>query len=319
MKQTTETIRLTEIDHNDKAFLLSYGYDLKTLKQSLDRVGLINPPVVREKPGDGFQIICGYRRVEALAGLAVSSFPCRILPPGTGDKECLLLNFYDNISHRVFNPIEKSMTIQRLEKFYPEEKIIRDFLPLLEVNPHKSQLGMFKPLCVLENRIKNAVVAGVIDLHTAGKLARMDPENREVLNGLLSILRLSVSKQAALIEYISEIALRENISKEEVAGNPRIQSLLADHHLNLPQKADAILGYLRERRYPQLTTKEKTFKQQRKGFKLPADVQFNPPPNFEGNRYCLTIHFASVQQLREQLSHLESFLDNPSLSSLIEG
>lgn len=319
MKLTTDSIQLREIDRNDTEFLLSYGYDLKPLKQSLDRAGLINPPVLRNKAGSGFQIVCGFRRVEALAGLSVSSFPCRILPPGIDEKECLLLNLYDNISHRVFNPIEKSMTIQRLETFFPEEKIIADFLPLLEVNPHKSQLEMFRPLCTLENSIKDAVVAGVIDLHTAFKLAPMDAQNRETLKSLLIILRLSVSKQAALIEYICEIALRENISGKDVVTNSGIQSVLEDEHLNLPQKADAILRYLRERRYPQLTAKEKAFKQHCKELKLPSDVQFIPPPNFEGNRYCLTLHFASVQQLREQLSGLESFLDNPSLAHLIEG
>ncbi|MDX1779667.1 MAG: ParB N-terminal domain-containing protein, partial [Thermodesulfobacteriota bacterium] len=140
MKRTTDTIQLTEIDRNDTAFLLSYGYDLNLLKQSLERAGLINPPVVRKKPGGGFQIICGYKRIEALAELQAPSFPCRIVPAGTGDEDCLLLNLYDNISHRLFNPVEKSMTIQRLQTFYPEEKIITDFLPLLKVNPHKSQL-----------------------------------------------------------------------------------------------------------------------------------------------------------------------------------
>ena len=319
MKQTTETIQLTEIDRSDTAFLLSYGYDLGLLKRSIDHGGVINPPVVRKKPDDSFQIICGYRRVAVLTELSVSSLPCRIIPAGTGDKECFLLNLYDNVSHRIFNPIEKSMAIQGLQKFYPEEKIIKDFLPLLNVNPHKTQLEMFRPLCTLEGSLKNAVVTGTVEVHTALRLIQMDPESREACSSLLRALRLSVSKQAALVEYISEIALRENISREDVVHSPRIRSVLEDEHVNLPQKADAIIRYLRERRYPQLTGKEKAFKQKLREFKLPSDVQFTPPAYFEGNRYCLTLHFASLKQLRDQLSELESFLDNPSLTSLMEG
>ena len=53
MNQTTEHIHLTEIDRNHTAFLMSYGYDLGPLKQSIDRAGLINPPVVRKKPDPG--------------------------------------------------------------------------------------------------------------------------------------------------------------------------------------------------------------------------------------------------------------------------
>ena len=255
----------------------------------------------------------------ALGELSVSSFPCRIVPAGTGEEECFLLNFYDNASHRVFNPIEKSMAIRGLQNFYPEEKIARDFLPLLDLHPHKSQLELFKPLCTLEKRVKDAVVAGTIDVRTALELARMDPESRQTLSSLLIALRLSVSKQAALIEYISEIALRENLSREDVVHNQQVQSVLGDEHLNLPQKADTIIRYLRMRRYPRLTGKEKAFKQTLKDFKLPRDVQFTPPPYFEGNRYCLSLHFTSLKQLREQLRDLESFLDRPSLPPLIEG
>lgn len=319
MQKTTEDIHLTEIDRNHTTFLLSYGYDLGPLKQSLDRVGLINPPVVRKDPDKGLQIICGSKRVAALGELSVSSFPCRIVPSGTGDEECLLLNLYDNASLRVFNPIEKSMAIQGLQRFYPEEKIAQDFLPLLDLHPHKTQLELFKPLCSLEGRVKDAVVAGTIDVRTALELARMDPESRQPLSSLLIELRLSVSKQAALIEYISEIALRENVSRDDVMHNQQIQSVLEAEQLNLPQKADTIIRYLRGRRYPQLTEKERAFKQQLKDFKLPRDVQFTPPPYFEGNRYCLTLHFASLKQLREQLCDLESFLESPSLPPLIEG
>jgi hypothetical protein len=319
MNQTTEDIQLTEIDRNQTTFLMSYGYDLGPLKQSIDHAGLINPPVVSKKPDGGFQIICGFKRVAALGELSVSSFPCRIVPAGTGEEECFLLNLYDNVSHRVFNPIEKSMAIQGLQNFYPEEKIAKDFLPLLNLHPHKTQLELFKPLCTLENRVKDAVVAKTIDVHTALELARMDFESRQAVSSLLIALRLSVSKQTALIEYISEIALRETLSRENVVHNQQIQSVLGDEHLNLPQKADTIIRYLRGRRYPQLTAKEKAFKQTRKDLKLPRDVQLTPPPYFEGNRYCLTLHFTSLKQLREQLCDLESFLDHPSLPPLIEG
>ena len=301
MQKTTEDIHLTEVDRNHTIFLLSYGYDLGPLKQSIERVGLINPPVVRKDPDKGLQIVCGSRRVAALAELSDSSFPCQIIPAGTGDEECFLLNLYDNASHRVFNPIEKSMAIKGLQRFYPEEKIARDFLPLLDLQPHKTQLEVFKPLCTLEGRIKDAVVAGTIEVRTALELARMDPESRQQVSSLLITLRLSVSKQAALTEYISEIALRENISREDVVNNQQIQSALVDEQLNLPQKAETIIRYLRGRRYPRLTEKERAFKQQLKDCKLPRDVQFTPPPHFEGNRYCLTLHFSSLKQLREQL------------------
>jgi len=319
MRQVTKDIDLKNIDRNDTLFLLSYGYDLGPLKDSINRIGVINPPLVRQKSDTTYQIICGYKRVHALSALGAASTQCTIVSPATGDEESFLLSFYDTVSHRELNPIEKSMAIIRLLNYFSEEKVVSDFLPLLKLQPHSTQLETFKPLSTLEPTIKDALLAGTVDVRAALELARMDPESRQTLSSLLIILRLSVSKQAALIEYISEIALRENLSREDVVHNQQIQSVLGDEHLNLPQKADTIIRYLRARRYPQLTGKEKAFKQTLKDFKLPRDVQFTPPPAFEGNRYCLTLHFTSLKQLREQWCDLESFLDHPSLPPLIEG
>ncbi len=90
MKLKTKTIYLNTIDLKDKTFLLSYGYDLSPLKQSIKQVGLLNPPVVRKKSEGTHQIICGYKRVRALKELGISSFPCFFIPAKTGNKESIL-------------------------------------------------------------------------------------------------------------------------------------------------------------------------------------------------------------------------------------
>ena len=61
MDLKTKKIHLKNIDFKDKTFLLSYGYDLKSLKQSIKQVGLLNPPVVRKKAASSYQIICGFK------------------------------------------------------------------------------------------------------------------------------------------------------------------------------------------------------------------------------------------------------------------
>ena len=57
-----------EIDERDSSFRISFGRDLSSLKTSLALSGLLAPLILREKEG-GYQVICGFRRLEALRHL----------------------------------------------------------------------------------------------------------------------------------------------------------------------------------------------------------------------------------------------------------
>lgn len=319
MHHLTRPVHLEAIDRNDTQFLLSYGYNLAPLRESISRIGVLNPPLLRQKGDGAYQIICGYKRVHALRELGSASTPCAIVAPATGNEESFLLSFFDNVSHREFNPIEKSMAINKLLSYFSEERIVRDFLPLLQLQPHRTQLESFKPLSSLAHAVKGAVLAGTIDVRTASKLALLDPESREACSTLIAALRLSESKQAALMEYVSESALRENISIAAIISSPRLQSVLADERLNLPQKGDAVMGLLRRRRFPQLTAKEGEFAERLKRLRLPPDVCLKHPAFFEGSRHALTFHFSSVKALRERLHDFDSRLSDPGLVALLEG
>ena len=312
-------ICLENLDLKDKTFLLSYGYDINPLKQSIGRVGLLNPPVVRKKSDATHQIVCGFKRVLALKSLGVSSIICNVLPPKKNDEECLLLNLYDNVSHREFNPIEKSTAINKLKNYYTEEEIVRKFLPAIKLQPHITQLKVFKPLCKLEKGIQTAILEGRISEHTAIRLSQMDRASRRVLGKLFVILRLSVSKQIEVLEHVSEIAMRENLSVENVIGMQKISSVFKNKKLNQHQKGETVRKYLRELRYPQLTEKEKEFNHNIKKLKLSPGVSFKAPPFFEGDHYHISLCFKDMNGLKKSLQELESLLNDRSLINIIEG
>lgn len=319
MKQITQRIDLSRIDRDDTQFLLSYGYSLDPLKASIGRIGVINPPILRQDGNTTYQIICGYRRVDALRELGTPSALCALLPPSTEDEACFLLSFYDNVSHRALNPIEQSMAISGLLRYFSEETVVSDFLPLLNLQPHRTQLESLKLLSTLEDQLKDAILGGRIDVRTAGKLAQWDTSSRASLGRILTTVRLSLSNQTALMEYAAESARRESLSISEIIESPPIQSILEDERLNLPQKGEEILRFLRKRRFPQLTAREEEFKQGLKKLRLPPEVRLNHPPFFEGTTYALTVQFASVNLLRKRLADVASRLDDPSLKTLLEG
>jgi len=284
-----------------------------------EQVGLLNPPILRKKSNATHQVICGYKRVLVLRKLGIPSLTSTIVPPEISDKKSLLLSLYDNISHREFNPIEKSMAIIKLQNYYTEEKIVHDFLPVLKLKPHITQLRAFKLLCKLEREIKDALLEGKISVHTSIQLSQMDRASRRALGKLLIALSLSVSKQAEILDYVLEIAIRENLPVEKVIGTSEIRSILENKKLNNPQKGESIRKYLRERRYPQLTEKEKQFTYNLKQLKFPPQITLRPPPFFEGDNYHLNLRFKNLNGLKQSLQKLESLLKNHSLLTIIEG
>ena len=315
VSQPTDAVDLKSLDPDDAVFRLSYGFDLESLKESIRRIGLINPPLLRKRPDGRYQIVCGYRRISALRELNVSSASCQLVPPETSDEACLLLSLYDNISHRELNPIEKSLALNRLLSYYTEETIARDFLPLFKLQPHITQFRTYQPLCQLDMEIRDAIIDGIIDVQSALRLSRLDPESRKCLARLLISLRLSVSKQAEVITTVAEIGLRDGVSLRTVTGDPDIQSTLTNDKLNRPQKGDAVLRLLREKRYPRLTAKERQVKGALSRIKLPPNASITPPPFFEDNRYCLSLYFTGWQELRERLDLLDTIItdDLPNL------
>jgi len=319
VKLHTKTISLNTLDLKDKTFLLSYGYDLSSLKQSIKKVGLLTPPVVRKKSDGAHQIICGYKRVRSLKELGISSFPCVFLPSKTCNKESLLLSLYDNSSHREFNLVEKSMAVNKLQNYYSEEEIINSFLPVLRLHPHNTQLRTIVPLYRLEREAKNGLIEGTISEQTALALSQMDRVSRRALCAFLISLRLSVSGQAEILENVSEIAVRENQTVKMVLTTPEITSFLENEKLNQPQKGEAIRNCLRGRRYPQLTKKEREFKDNLKQLKLHPRTHLKPPPFFEGANYHLSFRFKDSGEFKKRLQELESLLNNQALLNITEG
>ena len=315
VSQSADAVDLKSIDPDDATFRLSYGFYLEPLKESIRRIGLINPPLLRKRPDGRYQIVSGYKRILALKELGISSAACQLVSPEPGDDACLLLGFYDNISHREFNPIEKSMAINRLLAHYSEEMIVRDFLPLLKLQPHITQLRAYQTLCLLDTGIRDAIIDGIIDVQSALRLSRQDPESQECLAQLLVDLRLSVSKQAEVINCVVEIGLRDGVSPQTVTSDLEIRSILTNDKLNRPQKGDAVLRLLREKRYPRLTAKERQVKGALNRIKLPPGASITPPPFFEDDHYCLSVCFTGWEELKEKLHMVDASItdDLPSL------
>ena len=294
-----------QIDESAGPFCMSFGFDLRFLIRSIEKFGLINSPIVTKDTKGRVEVVAGYRRILALKQLQWKEIPCRDLSDaGFSSLQCLLLNLHDNLATRPFNEVEKGMILNRLVQHVSRDKILRDFMPLLNLPRHEATLDVFLGLEQLEKPIKESLVYARISFQTAKTFLHMDAESRSILFDWIVRLGLNANQQTQFIVYTTDIAIRDQKKISQLLEEEEILDILNKAKLNNPQRTKLLLNILRSRRFPALTRSEKTFKEKAACLGLPDGVQIDHPPFFEDPNYRLEILFTNGKQLRNKIDAL---------------
>ncbi len=133
---------------------------------------------------------------------------------------------------------------------------------------------------------------------------------------LFDDLKLSLNKQREIITLIKEISIRDDISIMEVLHGSDLLEIQNDNNLDRSQKSQKIRFYLKQRRYPEITTADKKFRQNIKELKLGNNTKLVPPSNFEGATYTLKLSFNNPDELQDSLEALNSICQSRSLNKI---
>jgi len=287
-------------------YCMSFGFDIRPLVQSIDRVGLVNCPLLIENKNAELTVIVGYRRIHALRTLGWDRIPCGILSESeVSPLECLLLNLYDNLATRKLNEVEKGMTLKRLYSQVPRKEMLEVYMPLLELPSHEPTLLFFIKLeQELDTGIKEYLVQKKISLQTAKMLLKMESDERSHVFNLISNIKFNTNQQTQLIDNIIDLSGIENKPYHELLNEPSLKGIVLNKQWNNPQKAKAILKFLRDRRFPSLVKAEKAFKKKVSSLDLPKSASISAPPYFEEPHYRLEVLFREGKELRETINRL---------------
>ncbi|MBU1599652.1 ParB/RepB/Spo0J family partition protein [bacterium] len=313
-------ISVDRIDLEDKTFVFTYGKDLEGLLLSLKKIGLVNPPLLREKDREKFQIISGYKRILALTKLGKREVKALVYKGDEiSDPDAFCLNLYENIGTRALNTIEKSIILNKLLKRFglKEEEIIQSYLPLVGLSPHKERLSLYLTLIELEDEIKDALVKERVSLLVAVKLLELSAEERGEVFGLMVQLRLGLNKQREVLTYLWEISRRDNVSILELVRDDSISKIQTDTRLSIPQKAEKITWALKKRRFPRLFLAEANFKEKKDLLKLPANISLKPPVFFEGSKFKIEFSFGTKEELKKAAEKLKEISTSCEIGEML--
>jgi len=302
----SQLVNPNKIEDFPGPYCMSFGFDIRPLAQSIDRVGLVNCPLLIENKNAELTVIVGYRRIHALKTLGWDRIPCGVLSESeVSPLECLLLNLYDNLATRKLNEVEKGMVLNRLHSQVPGKEMLEVYMPLLELPSNETTLHfLIKLEQELDTDIKKYLVQKKISLQTAKMLLKMESDERSHVFNFISNIKFNINQQKQFIDNIIDLAVIENKPAYELLNEPSLKRILINKHSNNPQKAKAILRLLRSRRFPSLVKAEKAFKQKVSSLDLPKSASIHAPPYFEEPHYRLEVLFREGKELRETINRL---------------
>jgi len=174
---------------------------LAELAESIREQGVLQPLIAREIEADGlkvYEIVAGERRWRAarLAGLTAVPVIVREL----SDQEALAVALIENLQREDLNPIDQARSMARLvDEFGMTHDEIAKALG-------RSRAGVtnFLRLLDLAEDVKDAMVAGALDMGHARALLPLDTQRQVALAGKIGRLGWSVRKVEKTVKALLE-------------------------------------------------------------------------------------------------------------------
>ena len=319
--KTAQMIPLQQIDLSDDTFSVNYLPDLQKLRSSIEKVGLIQPVILRKKSG-GYQIVCGFRRISIMKELGKSEIESKVFEEKEMDEfQFFSLSLHENLTTRGFNTVEKAIALDKLiHRFQIDPDIVlQTFLPLFLLEPNEKILNTFLSLAQMEEETKAYVLREEVSRSNIRKFATLNPDDRIAILSLISPLKLGENRLKEILTLLEEISRRNQNRVREIVQRPEIQAVLSQKELTPSQKTERVKKILVDLRYPKMNQLEEEFEKKKKGLNLPSSVTLHHQPFFEGRGLRVQFQFETMEEYQAVLSALSLLSGREEFQDILRG
>lgn len=315
-----QDIFLAQVHLEPHPFFPVPGENLSRLQESLGAVGLLCLPRVLAGKGGRWQVVTGWKRLLAAAGLGWEKIPAIVLSPGTPEAHQLLLYLHDNAFTRAFNPLEQARLAARLLAHWDRKTVVAKGLPLLGLPPAPVYLDRLLAVAGLEAPWQELVARERLALTTAARLAAWDPPDRLAALPFLAALPWSRSKQEEFVSAVEILARRGRVTPADIFLDTGLQQILKDPGFNPQERAAAVRRRLQEQVSPRFSAAKQAFQAglDRLGLRHNPRLRLQEPAAFEGPDFELSLKFKDSREFRELLQELSRLAQLPDFEKLID-
>ncbi len=276
------------------------------MKVSIQRAGILHPPIIKEKTPSSFQIITGKQRLLAAAALGHATCSCYKVHSDISDIEALDISLEDTILSHQPSPIEQAHYLQKALGHLPVDEVAIHYSAITGTAINPFHIKQKTALLTLEEPLQIAVHEKSLDEKVAMEMTKMSFGDRFALFDIISALQLSVSNQKKLTSSSRELAGRLKIMIRDILGGEEVLNIFANEESNLPQKASKLMGLIHKKRFPRLTDAENTFHTFVSGVHLPKNISLNHSPSFEQDTLQMDITFKNQDEFMKVWPKIET-------------
>jgi len=319
--RTIQHVPLQQIDLSDETFSVNFLPDVEKLRSSIKEVGLIEP-VVLKKRSEGYQIVCGFKRIRVALELGFPAIEARVFEERErNDVQLFSISLHENATCRGFNTVETALALDKLVHRFQirPATVIKTFLPLFSLETNEKILNTYLSLAHMEENVKRYVVQEKVSRTNIRGFSSLTPGDRTAVLSLVSSLKLGENSLRETLTLLEEIAPREHQTIRDIVNRPDIQAILSHEEFTPSQRTERVKKVLLHLRYPRMHRLEETFDEKRKALHLPAGLSVRHEPYFEGKGLRMELRFETLEEYRSLLASLSTLPEKEAfLEMLIE-
>lgn len=212
-----EEVKLTDISAGKDQPRKHFSEEgLNELAQSIREQGVLQPVIVK-KSGEGYELVCGERRLRAAQRAALEKIP--VIVKDVADERLLELALVENIQREDLNPIEEAQAYLRLV----EERGLSQDQVADRVGKNRATVANTIRLLRLPAEVLDVLVAGKIQAgHARALLALPSPEHQRQFCRRIVEEKLSVRQ---VEDIVNRSIVRKRRAKLARHATPEILDL----------------------------------------------------------------------------------------------
>lgn len=288
-------------------YLFSFRPDLDDLVSSIGKEGLLAPPVLKKRENGEFQVVCGFRRIQALHHLGVKRTEALLLSGESWtDGRCLRRSLLENLWHRGFNQVEKALIFTRLHDDFPEcIPSLEDLLHGdLKVPANPRSLEPYRFILTLPESLLNSLARESISLGQAQLIKPFSEPTRLLLFRIMDACNLTLQESRLVVEWFQD-RLEQDILKEKPGMDPDPIERVLTESPSPRKRSEHLLALLRRMRYPMLESWKDRFHAAVRDLSLPGkDIRISHDPTFETTGIRVQILARSDRDFSEKIDLL---------------
>ncbi len=316
MQFEAKTVSIDSIDIEDTSFKISTPKQIDDLAHSIERTGLLTPPIIKALH-NGYIIISGFHRLYACKKIGWKNIESRIISPDVKDVDCLKVAILDNAYNRQMNLIEKSIVLTKLASFYSAEDEFITNVNEIGFGDNLNYIKKLLKLTTLIPELQHGILSGVTPMTIALEIGTYDKESMFPILRLFEGLHPTLNQQKEILTLIRETSKIRNSSIENIVKDQQILDIMNNPDFSRVQKIKELRVCLHKMRYPHISRHYDRFNVLTHRLKLPEKIKLIPPENFEDIGFSMSMKFDSLQEFESCLKVLTSLSDSLEFKTII--